>query len=57
MTDTTAATTQTAMWRSGGVRVRLHLSPANHAAAITNVYGTKPGSFSAAATRRGAPPH
>ena len=57
MTDTTAATTQIAMWRSGGVRVRLHLSPANHAAAITNVYGTKPGSFSAAATRRGAPPH
>lgn len=57
MTDTTAFRTQTAMWRSGAVRVRLHLGSVNHTAAITNVYGTKPGAITVATTRRGAPPH
>lgn len=57
MTDTTAFRTQIAMWRSGGVRVRLHLGLAKHAAATSNVYGTKPGAITAATTRRGAPPH
>jgi hypothetical protein len=61
MSEMTTLHTQTAMWRRGVVRARLHLGSAFDAFGIANVYGAKPAAGSAvpatATTRRGAPPH